>query len=350
MLLKKKKLRKFLKCPLNRFKKEDCKPIAPKLTVSLTPVLYEMENKLQKSELFESKIKIEGNLEIGNSPLVVEKPPTPDSSERKSADFAYADCSKTEEKNEIVKAEPKMENVENRDIEEPQKPETDIDVCMPELEVEIKPLPNRRQAKNKRTKQVSGLRTLQASQIVASEKPATRKSERIDKEKLKRASSPRAEVPKSSESKSTSKSPIHASDSDQNIESSLILGRTRRRNVRSVYATLHEDDQAAKEAAEPSRSMRKRGGDKEPIQDVQIPSTNTRRGRPPKRGVKRIEEVSPFKGDQQKIIEEDTETSNIIEAVKSSEGWRSPRTQKTPQTQMTACPVHKKGGRTDKQS
>uniref|UniRef100_A0A674NRQ4 Msx2-interacting protein n=1 Tax=Takifugu rubripes TaxID=31033 RepID=A0A674NRQ4_TAKRU len=349
-VVKEEKAEEVLEMPSQSLQKEDCKPIAPKLTVSLTPVLYEMENKLQKSELFESKIKIEGNLEIGNSPLVVEKPPTPDSSERKSVDFAYADCSKTEEKNEIVKAEPKMENVENKDIEEPQKPETDIDVCMPELEVEIKPLPNRRQAKNKRTKQVSGLRTLQASQIVASEKPATRKSERIDKEKLKRASSPRAEVPKSSESKSTSKSPIHASDSDQNIESSLILGRTRRRNVRSVYATLHEDDQAAKEAAEPSRSMRKRGGDKEPIQDVQIPSTNTRRGRPPKRGVKRIEEVSPFKGDQQKIIEEDTETSNIIEAVKSSEGWRSPRTQKTPQTQMTACPVHKKGGRTDKQS
>lgn len=330
--------------------KEDCKPVAPKLTVSLSPVLCELETKLQKAELFESKIKIEDNLEIENSPHVEEKPTTPESSERKTVDFAFSDCSKTEEKNDIVKVEPKMENVENKDIEEPQKPETDIDVCMPELEVEIKPLPNRRQAKNKRTKQVSGLRTLQSSQIVATEKPATRKSERIDKEKLKRASSPRAEVPKPFESKTTSKSPIHASDSDQNIESSLIHGRTRRRNVRSVYATLHEDDQAAKEPVEPSRSMRKRGADKEPVQDVPIPSTNTRRGRPPKRGVKRIEDVSPFKGDQHKILEEDSETSNSTEVVKSPEGWRSPRTQKAPQTQMTACPANKKVGRLDKQS
>lgn len=332
--------------PPQSLHKEDCKPTAPKLTVSLTPVLYETENKLQKAELFDSKIKIEDTLEIANSPLEEDKPPISDSSERKTADFAFSDCLK----NEIVKAEPKIENVENRDIEEPQQTETDVEVCMPELEVEIKPLPNRRQAKNKKTKQQSGLRTLQSSQIVATEKPATRKSERIDKEKLKRASSPRAEVPKCFESKTTSKSPIHASDSEQNIESTLIHGRTRRRNVRSVYATLHEDDQAAKETAEPPRSMRKRGGDKEPMQDAQIPSTNTRRGRPPKRGVKRLEDVVPFKGEQHKITEEDLETSSSVEVVKSPEGWRSPRTQKTQQAQMAACPVNKKGGKLDKQS
>uniref|UniRef100_H3D001 Msx2-interacting protein n=1 Tax=Tetraodon nigroviridis TaxID=99883 RepID=H3D001_TETNG len=313
--------------------KEDCKPTTPKLTISLTPVLCEMENKLQKAELFESKIKTEDTLEIEHGPPEEDKPPTSDSSEKKTADFAYSDCLKIEE-NEIVKAEPKIENVETRDIEEPQQTETDVEVCMPELEVEIKPLPNRRQAKNKRTKQLSGLRTLQASQIVAAEKPATRKSERIDKEKLKRASSPRAEVPKCFESKTTSKSPIHASDSEQNIESTLIHGRTRRRNVRSVYATLQEDEQAAKETAEPSRSTRKRGGDKEPMQDVPIPSTNTRRGRPPKRGVKRFED-------------QDSETSSSLEVVKSPEGWRSPRTQKTQQTQMTLCPVNKKGKQND---
>lgn len=334
--------------PPQSLHKEDCKPTAPKLTVSLTPVLYEMENKLQKAELFESIIEIEDTIEIENSPLEEGKPPTSDSSERKTADFAYSDYLKNEEKNEIVKAEPKIENVENRHIDKPQQTETDVEVCMPELEVEVKPLPNRRQAKNKRTKQLSGLRTLQASQIVSTEKPATRKSERIDKEKLKRASSPRAEVLKCFETKTTSKSPIHASDSEQNIESTLIHGRTRRRNVRSVYATLHEDDQATKEAAEPSRSMRKRGGDKEPMQDVQIPSTNTRRGRPPKRGVKRLEDVTPFKGEQHKIIEEDSETSNSIEVGKCSEGWRSPRTQKMQQTQITTCPINKKGGKLDK--
>lgn len=349
-VVKEEKAEEALEVPTQSPLKEDCKPVAPKLTISLTPVLSEMENKLQKAELVESKIKIEDNLEIENNPLVDGKPSTPDDSERNSIDFVYSDCSKIEEKDEIVKVEPKIDNVESKDIEEPQKTETDIEVCMPELEVEIKPLPNRRQTKNKRTKQLSGLRTLQSSQIVATEKPATRKSERIDKEKLKRASSPRAEVQKSFDSKPAAKSPIHASDSDQNIESSLIHGRTRRRNVRSVYATLHEDDQGIKEAAEPSRSMRKRGGDKEPIQDVQIPSTNTRRGRPPKRGVKRIEDVSPFKGDQHKIIEEDSETSSSIEVVKSSEGWRSPRTQKTQQTQMTTCSPANKKGRLDKQS
>lgn len=332
--------------------KDDCKPVAPKLTISLTPVLPEMEHKLAKGELFESKIKMQDNLEIESSPLAEDKPPTPEVClEKKCVDFPYSDCLKIEDKSEIVNAEPKIENVESKDIEEPQKTETSMDVCMPELEVEIKPLPNRRQAKNKRTKQLSGLRALQSNQIVAAEKPATRKSERIDREKLKRASSPRAEAPKALEPKTTSKSPIHASDSETTIESSLIHGRTRRRNVRSVYATLHEDDQGAKEAAEPSRSMRKRGGDKEPMQDVQIPSTNTRRGRPPKRGVKRTEDVSPFKSEQQKIIEEDSETSSSVEVVKSSEGWRSPRSQKTQQTQMAASPpVNKKGGRLDKQT
>lgn len=340
---------------------EDCKPVAPKLSITPPPVLSEPENEIEtKAELFEPKVKIGDILVVEHTPLVENKPSTPGGSrsafERKTAEFTYSDYPKIEEKPEIIKTEPKIENQETKHFEESQKTETDSEVCMPELEAEIKPLPNRRQPKSKRAKQLSGVRTSQPSQIVATEKPATRKSERIDREKLKRASSPRAEVPKaSSESKTTSKSPIHASDSEQNLESSLIHGRTRRRNVRSVYATLHEDDQAGKEAVESSRSMRKRGADKDPIQqDVQIPSTNTRRGRPPKRGVKRGEDVSPVKGDQQKMIEEDTEvkeTSTTVEVVKVSEGWRSPRTQKLQQTQLTSsAPVNKKGGRLDKQS
>ncbi|XP_044066584.1 msx2-interacting protein isoform X2 [Siniperca chuatsi] len=336
---------------------EDFKPVAPKLTV--TPPL-EPENEMEtKKEFIEPKAKIGDSLAVEHNPLAEDKPPTPGGSlsgfERETAEFTYSDYPKTEEKSEIIKTEPKIENQETKHFEESQKAETDSEVCMPELEAEIKPLPNRRQSKSKRAKPLSVLRTSQPSQIVATEKPATRKSERIDREKLKRASSPRAEVPKASfESKTTSKSPIHASDSEQNLESSLIHGRTRRRNVRSVYATLHEDDQVGKEVVESSRSMRKRGADKEPIQqDVQIPSTNTRRGRPPKRGVKRGEDVSPIKGDQQKMMEEETEvkeTSSTVEVVKASEGWRSPRTQKVQQTQLTlSAPVNKKGGRIDKQ-
>ncbi|KAK5863228.1 hypothetical protein PBY51_000274 [Eleginops maclovinus] len=185
---------------------------------------------------------------------------------------------------------------------------------------------------------------------VVRDKPATRKSERIDREKLKRASSPRGEVPKPSfESRVTSKSPIHASDSEQNLESSLIHGRTRRRNVKSVYATLHEEEQACKDVLESSRSMRKRVADKEPIQqEVPIPTTTARRGRPPKKGFKRGGDVSPIKGDQQKMIEDDTE---VKETSTNVEGWRSPRTQKVQQIQLTSsAPVNKKGGKIDKQS
>ncbi|TKS77222.1 Msx2-interacting protein SMART/HDAC1-associated repressor protein SPEN -like protein [Collichthys lucidus] len=346
--------------PSHSFPMEDIKPIAPKLMITPPVVLPEPENEVEtKVELIEPKVKIGDSLVVEHNPLVEDKPPTPGGSlcgfERETAEFTYSDYPKIEEKSEIVMIESKVENQETKHSEESQKTETDSEVCMPELEAEIKALPNRRQPKSKRAKPLSVLRASQPSQIVATEKPATRKSERIDREKLKRASSPRAEVPKVSfESKTTSKSPVHASDSEQNLESSLIHGRTRRRNVRSVYAKLHEDDQAGKEVVESSRSMRKRGADKEPTQqDVQIPPTIARRGRPPKRGLKRGEDISPVKVDQQKIVEEDTEvkeSSTTVEVVKASEGWRSPRTQKVQQTQLTSsAPVNKKGSRIDKQ-
>lgn len=339
---------------------EDSKPVASKLSLTPPPVLSEPENEIEtKAEIFEQKVKMADILVAEHNPLVEDKPPTPGGSlsgfERKTTEFAYSDCSKIEEKPEIITIEPDIENQETKHFEDSLKTETDSEMCMPELEAEIKPLPNRRQTKSKRSKQLSGVRTSQPSQVVATEKPATRKSERIDREKLKRASSPRAEAPKTlSDTKTTAKSPVHASDSEPNLESSLIHGRTRRRNVRSVYATLHEDDQTGKEVVESPRSMRKRGADKEPVQqDVQIPSTNhSRRGRPPKRGVRRSEDVSPVKGDQQKTIEEETEVKeNSVELVKVSEGWRSPRTQKVQQTQLTSSvAVNKKGSRLDKQS
>ncbi|XP_026224844.1 msx2-interacting protein isoform X2 [Anabas testudineus] len=347
--------------PSHSLPMEDLKPVVPKLTITPPATLSEPENDMEiKVELNEPKVKIsDGKLAVEHIPPVEDKPPTPGGSlsglERETAELSYSDYPKMEEKSEIINAEPKIESQDPKLFEESQKIETDSEAYMPELETEIKPLPNRRQPKSKRAKPLSVLRTSQPSQNVSTEKPATRKSERIDKEKLKRASSPRAEAPKTSfESKTTSKSPSHASDSEQNLESSLIHGRTRRRNVRSVYATLHEDDQASKEVVESSRSMRKRGADKEPVQqDVQIPSTNARRGRPPKRGIKRGEDASPVKGDQQKIIEDDIEVKEIssVETVKASEGWRSPRTQKVQQTQLTlSIPVNKKGSRLDKQS
>ncbi|XP_038579178.1 LOW QUALITY PROTEIN: msx2-interacting protein [Micropterus salmoides] len=362
LFVKEEKVEPVLEVPpsQNSLPMEDLKPVAPKLIITPPLALPEPENEIDtKVDIIEPKVKIGDSFAVEHTPLAEDKPPTPGGSlsgfERETVEFTYSDYPKIEEKSEIIKTEPKIENQETKHLEESQKTETDSEVGMPVLETEIKPLPNRRQPKSKRAKPLSVLCTSKPSQTVATEKPATRKSERIDREKLKRASSPRAEVPKASfESKTTSKSPIHASDSEQNLESSLIHGRTRRRNVRSVYATLHEDDQAGKEVVESSRSMRKRGADKEPIQqDVQIPSTNTRRGRPPKRGVKRGEDASPVKGDQQKMVEEETEekeTSTTVEVVKASEGWRSPRTQKLQQTQLTSsAPVNRKGGRIDKQ-
>ncbi|KAM4563679.1 msx2-interacting protein [Odontesthes bonariensis] len=337
---------------------EDLKSAAPKLNIAPTLTISEPENETEtKAELIEPKIKCGDSLAVEHNPVVEDKPPTPGGSlsafEKQTAEFAYSDFSKVEEKLEMMK-ESEIKNEETKHFEESQKNETDSEPCMPELEAEIKPLPNRRQPKGKRAKPLSVLRTAQPAQNVSTEKPATRKSERIDKEKLKKAS-PRAEAPKIAfESKTTSKSPIHASDSEQNLEPSLILGRTRRRNVRSVYATLHEDEQAAKDVAESSRCMRKRAADKEPVQqDVQVP-TNARRGRPPKRGIKRAEDLSPQKVDQKKILELDTEvkeTLSTVEVVKASEGWRSPRTQKLQQTPLTpSTSVNKKGSRIDKSS
>lgn len=137
------------------------------------------------------------------------------------------------------------------------------------------------------------------------EKQATRKSERIDKEKLKRGSSPRAE------SKSTAKSPTHGSDPDM-LEQSISLGRAKRRNVKSVYATPVEDDaqnRSAKEAAESSRASRKRGTNKDTnTQNIEhdasapapAPAPTAKRGRPPKNR-KQIDERSAVKVQKLKI-------------------------------------------------
>ncbi|XP_063741262.1 msx2-interacting protein [Eleginops maclovinus] len=343
--------------PAHSFLMDDMKPVAPKLIINPPLVNLGPENEMEtKVELIEPKAKIGDSLAKEHAPFAEDEPPTPCASkkgfEKETGECLFSDYPKIEEKYNINKTEPdKLEtNQETKQCEESQKTETDSDACMPELEAERRPLPKRRQPKNKRAKPLSALRTSQQSQIVATDKPATRKSERIDREKLKRASSPRGEVPKPSfESRVTSKSPIHASDSEQNLESSLIHGRTRRRNVKSVYATLHEEEQACKDVLESSRSMRKRVADKEPIQqEVPIPTTTARRGRPPKKGFKRGGDVSPIKGDQQKMIEDDTE---VKETSTNVEGWRSPRTQKVQQIQLTSsAPVNKKGGKIDKQS
>ncbi|CAL8306339.1 unnamed protein product [Gadus morhua 'NCC'] len=233
---------------------------------------------------------------------------------------------------ESITTEPKTGDEESKQCKES---ETDKYLSSQPLESDIKLLPKRKQPKNKRARAAgSGLRSKRISQIPPSKKPVTRKSERIDKEKLKRASSP-LEISKTSEGKNT---PIQASDLEQTLDSSLVQGRTRRRNVKSVYATLNEGEQAGKEVIEPLRSMRKRGSDKDQVQqDGPNQSVITRRGRPPKRGGRQGEEVSPVKEDQPKMMEQDVDlgvSSTSLEILKTSEEWCSPVAQKVQQPQV----------------
>uniref|UniRef100_A0A671YM86 Msx2-interacting protein n=1 Tax=Sparus aurata TaxID=8175 RepID=A0A671YM86_SPAAU len=183
-----------------------------------------------------------------------------------------------------------------------------------------------KEMKNKKGKQ-SPAQTAPVPVMSASgsEKQATRKSERIDKEKLKRGSSPRADL------KSTGKSPIHGSDPDT-LEQSIPLGRARRRNVKSVYATPVEDDapiRPGKEMTESPRSARKRATDKDATQQQNIeqdppapaPAPITKRGRPPKNR-RQGDESSTAKVEKSKIDNKDTDSNE------SESGERIPRVSK----------------------
>ncbi|XP_007440695.1 msx2-interacting protein isoform X1 [Python bivittatus] len=181
------------------------------------------------------------------------------------------------------------------------------------------------------------------------EKPVTRKSERIDREKLKRSGSPRGEALKLLElkvetekvSRSTAKSPSAAAVEPENPEPSLPVGRTRRRNVRSVYATTgdHDMPSSVKESVEVTRPTRKRI-EREPPDPATIP-TPPRRGRPPKARRKPEEEISPVKVEPvQQHEAEETEGKETVEIPKPAEGWRSPRSQKLLHSQT---PLGKKG-------
>ncbi|XP_078281674.1 msx2-interacting protein isoform X1 [Rhinoraja longicauda] len=192
--------------------------------------------------------------------------------------------------------------------------------------------------KEKRSSQTKRTKTpLQAVTATIPEKPVTRKSERIDREKLKRSSSPRVDAQKLQEqkleiervSKNTAKSPSSAPESET-LEPSLPLGRTRRRNVRSVYATIDDGPNLMKDSTDMSRSTRKRG-DKE-LQEPSNLQTPPRRGRPPKSRRRPGDENPCFKADPVKQEVEETETKDSIENTKPVEGWKSPRSQKAAQS------------------
>ncbi|KAG5838817.1 hypothetical protein ANANG_G00227630 [Anguilla anguilla] len=347
--------------------------IQPPTNISVTPpepVSQETEIKLEpKEELCEPKLPTENTLTAESSAYFDVKPPTPGATlsslepEPGAPEFPSSTSPKPVENTETVKEEEitpdksePLDGVMPQKLEEPQE-----GLAQVSDDAEAEPVvPARKLGKTKRAKPPPAPPPPPPAQAAGAEKPATRKSERIDREKLKRASSPRGDVSKvSSDAKTTSKSPIHAPDTEPNYEPSLLVGRTRtRRNVRSVYATPVEDEapqQPGKEVTEAPRSTRKRGADKEQVQQQQqqppqqetlTAPTTPRRGRPPKTRVK---------GDPPKVAEgeeaESKELGSSGECTKVAEGWRSPRTQKVQQNQGSppgGLGQGRKAGKTDK--
>ncbi|KAF2987657.1 hypothetical protein EK904_003999 [Melospiza melodia maxima] len=245
-------------------------------------------------------------------------------------------------------AEPKEENPlpsANTDAGVSQKVEAAAEVLPPvsDNDMEVEPpvvVKDKKSYKSKRSKT-----PVQSAAANVTEKPVTRKSERIDREKLKRSSSPRGDTQKLSElkveaekvSRNAAKSPSSAAE-PENVELSLPIGRTRRRNVRSVYATTgdNEGPSPVKDSMEVTRSTRKRV-EKEPQETVTTVPTTPRRGRPPKSRRKPEEEISPIKTEPVQQEVEEAETKDTVEAPKPAEGWRSPRSQKLTHTHSSAA-------------
>ncbi|XP_066546635.1 msx2-interacting protein [Amia ocellicauda] len=332
-------------------------PAAPQSAPPPEPTTPEPDTKVEpKEEAQEPLVMVETALSVEAPSYLDTKPPTPGASlsglepEVETSEVPGPSSPKVQEKvqpggegrageGEVAESEAPRPD----ELHEPQPLISDNDT-------EVEPLPPaRKQAKNKRAKAPPAV-TQAPPAPAGTEKPATRKSERIDREKLKRASSPRGEAPRASDPKSTSKSPSHAPDSES-YEPSLPLGRTRRRNVRSVYATPVEDEAAGKEVPESPRFTRKRGVDKEPAtSDMPSAPTTPRRGRPPKTR-RRGEDVSPVKGEQMKAEPEEPDGKESGEGTKTTEGWRSPRTQKTASNQgspPTAPSQGRKGGKAER--
>ncbi|XP_037303698.2 msx2-interacting protein isoform X1 [Pungitius pungitius] len=235
-----------------------------------------------------------------------------------------------------------------------------------EPEVETKPMPidndtndeavspqKEYKMKNKKKQSPARVSPVPVVSTSGSEKPATRKSERIDKEKLKRGSSPRAE------SRSTGKSPIHSSEPDMS-EPGISASRARRRNVKSVYATPVEDDapvRSGKESESP-RSGRKRGSDKDATQlpnieqDPPAPIPATKRGRPPKNR-RQGDESSTVKVEKSKMDNKDTDSNESEGAERiprGSKGKSSPHGTKSslnPMSTVLGLGSTRKGPKTE---
>lgn len=263
---------------------------------------------------------------VDQLPYLDAKPPTP------GASFSHVETSGDPEPD---KTQPLSEPTQKpKDTDEPkvEKPDSAASVepiadqkaeVVPEVQpqasedVEVGPpvaTKDKRPNKSKRSK------TPVQAAAASVEKPVTRKSERIDREKLKRSHSPRGEAQKLLElkmeaEKITRTASKNSAADTEHPEPSLPISRTRRRNVRSVYATMgdHESRSPVKEPVEQPRVTRKRL-EREHQEAVAVPTT-PRRGRPPKTR-RRAEE------------DDETEAKEPVETLKPAEGWRSPRSQK----------------------
>ncbi|KAM4606900.1 LOW QUALITY PROTEIN: msx2-interacting protein [Discoglossus pictus] len=257
---------------------------------------------------------------------------------------------KLEEPSELSEERPSSLSV--ADTNECQRVEiTDVHPNISENDVEAEPpisAKDRKSQKKKRSK--TPVQTTMAS---TRETLATRKSERIDREKRNRSTSPRGEAQKPLEAKNeherssrnSAKSPSFVAEPETS-EPSLPLGRTRRRNVRSVYATPGDDGQpSVKEPVEAPRSTRKRIEKEVQESPAVVVPTTPRRGRPPKIRRKTGEEISPTKTEPVKQESEENEMKEPIENAKPLEGWRSPRSQKQMQSHSPVSSSQGKKGK-----
>lgn len=226
---------------------------------------------------------------------------------------------------QIAKAQTSVENAVDKDES----------VAPPQKDQKSKEMKNQPKKGKPSPVQVPPVLVLSAS---SSEKQATRKSERIDKEKLKRGSSPRAEL------RSAGKSPVHGLESETLEQQSIPLGRTRRRNVKSVYATPVEDDapvRPGKDVIESPRPARKRtdksATHQNPEPDAPAPTPPTKRGRPPKNR-KPCEDSLAVKVEKPKLDNTDSnESENGEQIPRTSKGKSSLHGAKSSSTQIAAA-------------
>ncbi|XP_040843891.1 msx2-interacting protein [Ochotona curzoniae] len=260
-------------------------------------------------------------------PSLDAKPPTPGASYSQGESIVAAEADSVQP---LAKPTRKVEEAEEPKAEKPDSPACDEPAASQKAEVAPEALPqvsedlevdapaavkDKKPNKSKRSKT-----PVQAAAASTVEKPVTRKSERIDREKLKRSGSPRGEAQKLLElkmeaEKITRTASKNSAGDPEHPEPSLPLSRTRRRNVRSVYATMvdHESRSPAKEPTEQPRVTRKRL--ERELQEAAAVPTTPRRGRPPKT--------------RRRAEEDDDEAKEPTETPKPPEGWRSPRAQKS---------------------